>query len=264
MADEKVAIVTGGTYGIGRGITLKLASRGHRVVAFGLDEPQPGSRAENGRAGTQQELDTQGLDADLLEADVSQADQVQGVVDFTLDKYGRVDVLVNNAGIHPRATILETSEELWDRVLDVNLRGMFLCTKAVLPSMIKQGSGCVINVSSPSGWGRDNQLAYCASKGGVFGLSAALAIDHLRDHIRVNVVVPGGRVVSGMTEGRIPEGLPAETVQARYPLPEDIANAVAFLASGEAEMISGAILNVGGFYGQGGGLPGDSARSGRP
>src|SRR3989442_628342 len=127
MAAGKVAIVTGGTYGIGRGITLKLAGKGYTVVAFGLDVRQIGSAAANGREGTRAELDRLGLAADLLEADVSRADDVRRVVEFTIGKYGRVDALVNNAGIHPSGTILETTEEVWGQAIDVNLKGMFLC-----------------------------------------------------------------------------------------------------------------------------------------
>jgi len=163
---------------------------------------QIGSAAENGREGTRAELERLGLAADLLEADVSRADDVRRVVEFTIGKYGRVDALVNNAGIHPSGTILETTEEVWGQAIDVNLKGMFLCAKAVLPILIEQGGGAIVNIGSGSGWGRGNLLAYCASKGGVFGLSAALALDHLHDHIRVNVVVPGGGVVSGMNEVR--------------------------------------------------------------
>lgn len=256
MAEGKVAIVTGGTYGIGRGITLKLAGCGYQVVAFGLDARQVGSAAENGRAGTQAELDALGLTADLLEADVSRATDVQEVVDFAIGTYLRIDALVNNAGIHPSGTILDTSEEMWDRTIGVNLKGMFLCTKAVLPHMISQGGGAIVNIGSGSGWGRANLLAYCASKGGVFGLSAALALDHLLDRIRVNVVVPGGGVVSGMNEGKaFLASSGQQTVTGRNTFPEDIANTVAFLLSDEAAQVSGAIVTVGCFQGQGGGLP---------
>lgn len=251
----KVAIVTGGTYGIGRAITLTLARRSYQVVAFGLDEPQIGSIAANGTAGTRAELDAEGLTADLLQADVSVADDVQRVVDFTVGKHGHIDALVNNAAIHPHGTILETSEELWDRVIAVNLKGMFLCTKAVLPYMIEKGGGGIVNIGSGSGWGKPNLLAYCASKGGVFGFTGALGYDHLHDHIRLNVVVPGG-TLTGMTEGRaFMERSARQTVAGRTTLPQDIANAVAYLLSDEAEMVSGAILTVGCFTGQGGPIP---------
>jgi NAD(P)-dependent dehydrogenase (short-subunit alcohol dehydrogenase family) len=251
--DRRVVIVTGGTYGIGRAVTLALARRGYAVVTFGLDARQIGSVAANGVEGTRAALEREGLAADILEADVSQAEAVQRVVDFTIQKYGRIDALVNNAAIHPSGNILETSEEVWDRVIDVNLKGMFLCARAVIPHMVQQGGGAIVNVGSGAGWGKPDLLAYSASKGGVFALSAALAHDHLHDHIRVNVVVPGGGVLTGMTEG-MPylQRAAHNTVAGRNPLPEDIASAIAFLLSEEAEMVSGAVLTVGCFTGQGG------------
>ncbi len=256
MTERKVAIVTGGTYGIGRAVTVALAAKGYAVVAFGLDSRQVGSVAEKGTEGTRAELADRGLSADLLQADVSQTADVQRVVDYAVDRYGRIDALVNNAAIHPSGTILETTEEVWDQVIDVNLKGMFLCAKAVIPHMIRQGGGVIINVGSGSGWGKPNLLAYSASKGGVFAFSAALAYDHLHDHIRVNVVVPGGGVVTGMTEGS-PRLVRAaqSTVLGRNTLPVDVADAIAFLVSDEAKMISGAVLTVGCFDGQGGPIP---------
>ena len=247
-----VAIVTGGTYGIGRGITLKLASDGYRVVAFGLDGRQIGSAAENGRAGTSAELEARGLAADLLEADVARSEDVGRVVDFAMNAYGRIDALVNNAAIHPSGTILQTTEEVWDRALEVNLKGMFLCTRAVLPHMIEQGGGAIVNIASKASWGQPNLLAYSASKGGVLGFSFALAYDHLKDHVRVNVVVPSG-VMTGMNEGTSRPDVAAQaSVAGRNTVPADVANAVAFLLSDEAATISGAVLNVASFAGQGG------------
>ena len=160
MSERKVAIVTGGTYGIGRAVTVTLAAKGYAVVAFGLDARQLGSAAESGTEGTRAALTDRGLSADLLQADVSKADDVQQVVDFTLDRYGRIDALINNAAVRPTGTILETTEETWDRVIDVNLGGLFLTTKAVLQHMICQGGGVIINVGSGSGWGKPNLLAY--------------------------------------------------------------------------------------------------------
>src|SRR5438046_1784009 len=121
MAEGNVVIVTGGTYGIGRGITLKLAGQGYRVVAFGLEARQIGSMAERGIAGTRAELEKRDLSAELLEADVSKRADVERVVDLTMQKFGRVDGLVNNAAIHPSGTILDTSDELWEQVMAVNL-----------------------------------------------------------------------------------------------------------------------------------------------
>lgn len=246
-----VTIVTGGTYGIGRGITLALAQRGHQVISFGLEIRQMGSVAANGIAGTRAELEQLGLSAELLEADVSSAEDTERVSQLAMSRYGRIDGLVNNAAIHPRGTILETTLEVWNKVLAVNLTGMFLMTKAVLPHMLAQGGGAIVNVASKASWGQPNLLAYSASKGGVLGFSSALGYDHLFERIRVNVVVPAG-VDSGMNEGesRHPGG-PGSTYPQRAK-PRDIAEAVAFLLSDEASLISGAVLNVNGFAGQGG------------
>jgi len=253
MALGKVAIVTGGTYGIGRGITLRLASQGHRVVAFGLDARQVGSAAENGREGTQAELARLGIEADLLDADVSHEADVARVVDFTLGKHGRIDALVNNAAIHPSGTILDTTRETWDKVIAVNLTGPFLCAKAVLPHMIAQGGGAIVNIASRASWGQPNLFAYSASKGGILGMSFALGYDHVYDHIRVNAVVPAG-VTTGMNEGQVArmEQAARDNVAGRNVLPADIAHMVAFLLSDEAEAITGGVFNVGGFAWQGG------------
>lgn len=253
MEPGKVAIVTGGTYGIGRAITCELARRCHRVVAVGLDARQIGSEAADGSAATREALTREGLSADLLDGDVSAAADVRRVVEFALARHGRLDVLVNNAAIHPRGTITETSEEVWDRVLDVNLKGMFLCCKAAIPEMARLGGGAIVNLGSASGWGKANLLAYCASKGGVFGLSAALAHDHLKDRIRVNVVVPGwtatGMTVAASASGDDPalRKRGANTVSGRANTPDDIAKAVAFLVSDDAAQISGTVLTVGCF-----------------
>ena len=244
METAKVVIVTGGTYGIGRAITVTLAERGYRVIAFGLEEKQPGSTAQMGIEGTRAELNKRNADADLLIADVSKGEEVRSVVEFAARKYARIDALVNNAAIRVHGKVMETSEETWDRVMAVNLKGTFLATKAVLPYMLAQGKGAIVNISSASGWGRPNRVAYCASKSGVFGFSAALASDHLDEHIRVNVVVPG-YTLTGMTES---EGgtTAAKNASGRALVPRDTANAVAFLLSEEAETISGSVITVGG------------------
>ena len=223
---------------------FRSAEKGYKVVALGQEEKQTGSAAQNGIEGTKSELAKRKATADLFAADVSKAGEVKKVVEFTVGKYARIDALVNNAAIRPYGKILETSEEIWEQVMAVNLKGMFLSTKAVLPHMIRQGKGAIVNISSGSGWGRPNRIAYCASKGGVFAFSAALAADHRDDHIRVNVVVPG-YTLTGMTEGDTDKKTP-KNAQGRTLQPQDTANAVAFLLSDEAEMISGSVTTVGG------------------
>lgn len=249
----KVVIVTGGTYGIGRAITRVLAEREYRVVAFGLEAKQMGSTAERGIAGTRQALEQAGASAELMEGDVTKAADVARIVQHTMSRYGRIDGLVNNAAIHPSGRLLETEEAIWDRVMEVNLKGVFLMTKAVLPHMIAQGGGAIVNIGSGSQWGRSNLLAYCASKGGVYAFSMATAYDYIHDHIRVNMVIPGGAPITGMTEfmPNIAAG-GASTVTGRNTEPEEVAYAVQFLLSDDARQNTGTIIDVGCFAHQGG------------
>ncbi len=258
--DARVVVITGGTFGIGAGISVELARRGWRVVAFGLDAPQLSSVARDGSKALRQELKTQNLDAEVLEADVSNSGDIARVVEHTMSRYGRIDALVNNAAIGPLGSVLQTTEEVWDRVVAVNLKGVYLCCKAVLPHMIARGGGAIVNVGSGAGWGKPNMAAYAASKGGVHALSMALAYDHFADRIRVNTVIPGGGgIVTGMSLGRVggdPEKLAARktagTVAGRSTTPADVAKAVAFLLSDDAAVISGTVLDVGCFAHQGG------------
>jgi NAD(P)-dependent dehydrogenase (short-subunit alcohol dehydrogenase family) len=266
-----VVIVTGGTFGIGRAITLTLARRGHAVTAFGLETRQISSLAENAIPALRDEVAREGLAVDLLEADVSDARDVARVVDFALKTHGRIDALVSNAAIGPLGTILDTDENVWDRILAVNLKGAFLCSKAVLPHMIGQGGGRIVIVGSGAGWGKPNMAAYASSKGGLFALAASMAYDHFHDRIRVNTVIPGGGgIVSGMSLGRVHgdldrlgQGAPG-TAAGRVATGEDLAKAVAFLLSDDAETISGSVIDVGCFAHQGGPIPAKAAKAAKP
>jgi NAD(P)-dependent dehydrogenase (short-subunit alcohol dehydrogenase family) len=257
-----VIIVTGGTFGIGKQISLTLAQRGHSVLAFGLDTRQPTSLAENGTMVLRTEARELGVDLEAVEADVAKTDDIRRVVDAALARWGRIDGLVNNAAIGPLGTILDTPEELWDRVIDVNLKGPYLTCKAVLPHMIRQGGGSIVNIGSGAGWGKPNMFAYAASKGGIFAFSTALAYDFFNDRIRVNVVIPGGGgIVTGMSLGRVGgarerlgQNAPG-TAAGRTATPQDIANVVCFLFTPEAEVMSGAVIDVGSFAQQGGPIP---------
>jgi NAD(P)-dependent dehydrogenase (short-subunit alcohol dehydrogenase family) len=253
----KTVIVSGGTFGIGRAITTTLAQRGWRVVAFGLESRQISSVAEKAIPSLRAELSK--YEVELLEADVSKEAEVQKVFDAALKKYGALHALVHNAAIGPLGTVLDTSEDVWDRIMAVNLKGAYLCAKAVIPHLIQAGGGSIVNIGSGAGWGKPNMAAYAASKGGIFALSAAMAYDHMHQRIRVNTVVPGGGgIVSGMSVGRV-GGDPARlaggvTAAGRAATGEDVANAVAFLLSEEAATISGTVLDVGCLAGQGGPL----------
>lgn len=259
-ADARVAVVTGGTFGIGAGISMGLARRGWRVVAFGLEAQQLSSIARDGGKALQGQARNQELEMDVLEADVSSAADVRRIVAHAMSRHGRIDGLVNNAAIGPLGNVLQTTEEVWDRVLAVNLKGAYLCCKEVLPHMIAQGGGAIVNVGSGAGWGKPNMAAYAASKGGLYALTMALAYDHFKDHVRVNMAIPGGGgIVTGMSLGRV-GGDPAKiaarnvagTAAGRSTTPNDVADAVAFLLSDEAAVISGTVIDVGGFAHQGG------------
>jgi len=255
-------IVTGGTFGLGQSITVELARRGHQVVAFGLARPQVSSTAQ-GFDGLLAELHAIGCEADVLEADVSDAANVQRVVDHTISKYGLIDGLVNNAAIGPLGTVLTTDEATFERIVDVNLKGTYLMSRAALPHMIKAGGGSIVNIGSGAGHGKPNMAIYSASKGAIVALSTAMAYDHFHDHVRVNVAIPGGGgIVSGMSVGRMGgdadafRSKPAPgTVAGRPATGRDLANVVAFLLSDDAAAISGTIIDVGCFAHQGGPIP---------
>lgn len=265
-AAARTVIVTGGTFGIGRAVTLGLAAQGYTVTAFGLEAKQVSSTAEAAIPGLRVELAERGLSAEVLEADVAKAADVARVVDRVMARHGRIDALVNNAAIGPLGTVLDTDEALFDRILAVNLKGTYLCCRAVLPHMIAAGGGAIVNVGSGAGWGKPNMAAYSASKGGVFALGAAMAYDFLHHRVRVNTVVPGGGgIVSGMSLGRV-GGDPARfgkgapgTAAGRPATGDDVTNAIAFLISPAAEAISGTVIDVGCFAQQGGPVPAKSA-----
>jgi NAD(P)-dependent dehydrogenase (short-subunit alcohol dehydrogenase family) len=262
MQRSRVTVVTGGTFGIGRAIALGLAERGHSVVALGLNARQISSTAEKGIESLNAELAARGFDGVALEIDVSDSGQVAKAIEITIGRYGRLDSLVNNAAIGPLGTVLDTDEELWDRIMAVNLKGPYLCARAAIPYMVQQGGGSIVNVGSGAGWGKPNMAAYAASKGGLHALSAALAYDHFHQKIRVNTVIPGGGgIISGMSLGRVGgdpdkfgQGAPG-TAAGRPATGKDLAAAVAFLLSPEAEVISGTVIDVCCFSHQGGPIP---------
>ncbi len=261
--NKKVVIVTGGTWGAGRGVVARLAQEGYQVIGCGTEKKEMGSTAEKGIEVTQRQLAEQGLEVDLRDVDVSNEGQVTALIESVVEEYGWLYGLVNNAAIHPTGTILQTTTEIWDRVHDVNLKGIFLTCKAAVPHMIEGGSGSIINVGSGSQWGKPNLLAYCASKGGVMALSMALAYDHLADQIRVNMVIPGGMLGTGMTDDMIDnptfakamEKAMTKTVAARSVDGGDIAGAVNYLLSEDSEVVTGTVLDVGCFSHQGGPIP---------
>ena len=226
MGGQRAVIVSGGTYGIGRAITLTLAAAGWPVVAFGLEALQPGSRAEHGVRDTRAALDEAGLRAELLEADVSSKADVERVVRHALDTCGGIAALVNNAAIRPTGSVLDTDEAAFERVLAVNLKGPFLLSRAVLPHLRAGGGGVIVNVGSSAASGRAGLAAYAASKAGLHALTHSLAEDHTAEGIRVHLVIPRPGTASGMLEAM------QTTPRAE---PDEVARAVAALLAPDAD-----------------------------
>jgi len=244
---NRVALITGGTSGIGEATGLLFAREGARVAITGRNE----SRGPAVVARVEQN----GGEAMFIRADVSLAEDCRGAVDETLRAFGRIDILFNNAGVFYPQTALECSEREWDEQIDVNLKGTFLMSKFVLPTMIARGSGVIVN--NASGWGivgGDRALAYCASKGGVVLMTKAMAIDHGRQGIRVNCVCPGDVETPMLPADAKMRGLKWEDYIAgcavrplgRVGTVEEIAKAVLFLASDDSSFMTGAALVVDG------------------
>jgi len=244
MVQDKVALVTGASRGIGRSISLALAAQGAKIVAVDVDL----QTTEDFVA----ELKASGTEAVAVQGNVTLAADVEHMVQVAKETFERIDILVNNAGITRDALLLRMKDEDWDAVLDVNLKGAFLCTRAVSKLMTKQRSGRIINIASVVGqMGNAGQANYCASKAGLMGLTRSNARELAKRNITVNAVAPGF-IATAMTEA-LPEEkrqeLAAQIPLARLGSAEDIANAVVFLASENTGYITGQVIGVnGGMY----------------
>jgi len=240
---KQVAIVTGAGQGIGRAIALTLAREGATVVVNDIDLEKAEKVAE--------EIGAQGGQALPVQADVSKAKDVDILVKKTLDSYKRVDILVNNAGVAKMTRLLELTEAEWDRTMNINIKGQFLCSKAVIAQMIKQKRGKIVNIASLAAHiGAPGLAAYGASKGGVVQLTKALAVELGKYNIMVNAVSPG-LTMTELIKSAVKDRPDFIEGMDRIPLrraaePEDIANAVLFLASSESDYITGQVLIVDG------------------
>ncbi len=238
---EKVAIVTGSTRGIGQAIAEELARQGAKVVISGRN----GERARQVAAAIQEA----GGEAIAVQADVSHMEDAQRLVKETLDRWGRIDILVNNAGITRDNLLLRMSEEEWDTVLQVNLKGAFNCTKSVTRQMMKQRQGRIINITSVVGqMGNAGQANYAASKAGLIGFTKSVARELASRNITCNAVAPG-YIQTDMTaalDDAVKDSLKQQIPLGRLGTPEDVARVVAFLCSDDAAYITGQVINVDG------------------
>ena len=242
MLNDSVAIVTGSGRGIGRAIALELAGAGAKVV---INYAGRSDKAEE----TVELIRAAGGESLAVQADVSQAADVDRLIQTTLDYFGKINILINNAGITRDSLLLRMKEADWDAVLATNLKGVFLCTKAVSKGMLKQRSGVIVNISSVVGLaGNAGQANYAAAKAGVVGFSKSIAKEFAPRGIRVNVVAPG-YIMTDMTE-TLAEGVQSEILReiplGRLGKPEDVAKVVRFLASPEASYITGQTFCVDG------------------
>ncbi|MEM9542657.1 MAG: 3-oxoacyl-[acyl-carrier-protein] reductase [Cyanobacteria bacterium P01_E01_bin.42] len=237
---EKVAIVTGGSRGIGRSVVLALAGEGAKVTVNYARSREAADKvvAEIGEAGGE---------AIAVQGDVSQPEQVDNLIKETKDKFGRIDVLVNNAGITRDTLLLRMKPEDWQAVIDLNLTGVFLCTKAVSKLMLKQKSGRIINIASVAGqMGNPGQANYSAAKAGVIGFTKTIAKEMASRGVTVNAVAPGF-IETDMTHDLKADEILKYIPLGRYGQPEEIAGMVRFLAADPAAAyITGQVFNVDG------------------
>lgn len=238
---DRVAIVTGAGQGIGQAIALKLAEKGAQVIVSDLSETTA--------LRTAKQIEAAGRKTKAVQTDVADPDEVLRLVEITVEEFGGIDILVNNAGIARSATLLNLSEEAWDEVLDVNLKGVFRTSRAAARQMIAAKYGRIVNISSIYGrTGTIGDSNYAASKAGMIGFTKSTARELARYNITVNAILPG------MIDTPLLQGIPDKYLQPmieeiplqRAGTPEDIAYVAAFLASDEASYITGATIEVSG------------------
>ena len=242
--EDKIAIVTGGASGIGLAISKRFIEEGAKVIVADIDEVTASKKSKE-----------MGDNAFPFTVNISSSRQVQALMNFSFDSFGKIDILVNNAGIGAAASVPDTDEETWDRVINVNLKGTFLCMKHAIPLMKRNNGGCIINITSIAALvGLPERAAYSAAKGGILSLTRAAAIDHVGDGIRINCIAPGTvdtPWIERITKSYADPDAARKNMLNRQPhgrlvAPEEIAALSAYLASGEAGSTIGAVMVVDG------------------
>jgi 3-oxoacyl-[acyl-carrier protein] reductase len=242
LSEPKVAVVTGGTRGIGLAIAHRLAAEGFDLMVTYRGDEEAATAAKTSLTET-------GRRIEMFAGDVSNADQAGALIEQAMEKFGRIDALINNAGITRDTLIMRMTEEDWDAVLSTNLKGAFLCAKAAIRPMLRQRSGRIVNITSVVGQvGNAGQANYASAKAGLIGLTKSLAKEVGSRGITVNAVAPG------FIETRLTDVLPAElkemllkqTPLGRFGSPDDVAGAVSFLVSDNAAFVTGHVLTVDG------------------
>lgn len=236
---KKVVLVTGGSSGIGKATAARFAQQGYRVAIA--------SRRQIELNRVQAELAANGAEVVAIAADVSVAADVEQMVQAVVTKWGQIDVLIHAAGVIYSGTLLETDETNWDYILDINLKGTYIVNRCVLQQMVSQGSGSIVNVASDAGiLGGRNLAAYCAAKGGVVLLTKAIALDHIRQSVRVNALCPGPvhtPMTAGLSAAEMTHWEKYLPIQ-RFATPEEVAESAYFLA--HAEYMVGSCLTLDG------------------